>query len=63
MYVFTIFGTILYGGFINSAINWTDSHRSPPHDEVSGMNYLTNNFNDFPGGFVLLFEIIIINNW
>jgi len=63
MYIFTIIGTLWFGGYINTGVTSDDDHRFPTIDPVSGKNYLLNNFNDFASGFVLLFEIIIINNW
>jgi len=62
MYIFSVTGTLLFGGVINQ------DPESPTYDAVKnslfGANsYYPNNFNDLPSGMVCLFEILVVNNW
>jgi len=62
MYIFSVIGTLLFGGVINQ------DPESPTYDAVKnslfGANsYYPNNFNDLPSGMVCLFEILVVNNW
>ncbi len=57
LFIFVQIGTWCYGGLINSSL--------VPGIAGGSINtkYTLNNFNDFWGGFITLYEIIIINNW
>mmetsp|Transcript_60952 Transcript_60952/g.199560 ORF Transcript_60952/g.199560 Transcript_60952/m.199560 type:complete len:704 (+) Transcript_60952:68-2179(+) len=62
MYVFSVLGTQIFGGVIN-----TDP-RSPYSGPVAASDfakagYYPNNFNDMPSAMVVLFELLVVNNW
>jgi two pore calcium channel protein len=56
-YLFSLAGIELFGGKVypeNSSIK--NDASLPP-------NYVLNNFNDFAGGLLTLFELVVLNNW
>ena len=62
MYAFSALGTQLFGGLIN---------RDPTRPQAAllgnssfgASDYYANNFNDMASGFVVCFELLVLNNW
>lgn len=57
MYIFASLGVQLFGGLIyhgNLKLSGSAFHQA---------NYYANNFNDMASGMVLLFELLVVNNW
>ena len=62
LFLFSWIGNTLFGGLIN------DDPKLPQKAQLAVSEYGTtgyydNNFNDFPSSFVILFELLIVNNW
>jgi len=66
MYLFSVAGVQLFGGLI------TCDKSSPYYEKVCDLDgdndfaqggYYPNNFNDIPSAMVVLFELLIVNNW
>merc|ERR1712050_346707 len=62
MFVFSVVGTQLFGGMINTDPQSPHSAALAASD-FGKAGYYANNFNDVPSGFVVLFELLIVNNW
>jgi len=59
-YLFSTVGVQIFGGAItkdNAALKDLD------FSVAGGTGYYTNNFNDFASGLVVLFELMVVNNW
>ena len=56
-YVFSLLGVFLFGGKIYNGNPDISKDVSIP------ASYIFNNFNDFPSGFMTLFELTVVNNW
>jgi hypothetical protein len=56
-YVFSMLGITLFGGLVYA------ENSSIFDDTVIPPNYIYNNFNDFPSSCVVLFELLVVNNW
>ena len=62
MYFFAVFGTQRFGGLINSDPA-TPSCARLRTTAFFAADYTAINFNDYPSGFVLLFCVLVVNNW
>ncbi|XP_053728783.1 two pore channel protein 2 [Synchiropus splendidus] len=71
-YVFAVFGIWLFEGAIKPpsdypSINTTDNGTVTNYTNVCGtyeqLGYWPNNFNDFAASLVVLFDIMVVNNW
>mmetsp|Transcript_26804 Transcript_26804/g.68908 ORF Transcript_26804/g.68908 Transcript_26804/m.68908 type:complete len:856 (-) Transcript_26804:278-2845(-) len=59
MYIFATLGVQLFGGLV-----YAGNPNLTATNYVAGPDgYLPNNFNDFAGALVTLFELLIVNNW
>ncbi|OQR84844.1 hypothetical protein ACHHYP_12634 [Achlya hypogyna] len=58
-YVYALLGNQLFGGRISPARMRSEF----PENGYTTNDYMANNFNDMPSGMVLLFELILVNNW
>ena len=59
MFVFSTFGCQLFGGLINYGPQYANLSATP----FGEANYYANNFNDISSGFVVCFELLVVNNW
>ncbi|EQC25885.1 hypothetical protein, variant [Saprolegnia diclina VS20] len=59
MYLFAAFGMHLFGGRISVQVLEAQCPTSP----FTTSGYGANNFNDMASGVVLLFELLVVNNW
>ncbi|OQR95878.1 Cullin-associated NEDD8-dissociated protein, partial [Thraustotheca clavata] len=59
MYIYALLGNQLFGGLISPG----RMHTEFPENAYTINDYMANNFNDMPGAMVLLFELILVNNW
>ncbi|CAE8724588.1 unnamed protein product, partial [Polarella glacialis] len=59
-FFFSALGVQLFGGLIR-----TDSAalRASDFGQTTSVGYFANNFNDFSSGLVVLFELMVVNNW
>lgn len=55
---FTVLGMHLFGGLLNKHVELTF-----PNGNSYASYYYYSNFNDFMGGLLMLFSLMIINNW
>jgi two pore calcium channel protein 2 len=56
-FFFAAIGQILFGGKLNSSVvELLEANNLPPL-------YIYNNFNDFGSSLIILFELLIVNNW
>ena len=62
LFVFSWIGNCIFGGMINKDSSLPDYHRLKA-SAYGESDFYDNNFNDFPSAFVLLFELLIVNNW
>lgn len=61
-YTFALIGMALYGGKINTDPNRPEYDKLVKSDYYASL-YTTLNFNDMWSAFVLLFSILVVNNW
>lgn len=62
MYVFSVLGLQIFGGVINT--DPASKYSAAVAASDFGTNgYYANNFNDMPSAMVLLFELLLVNNW
>ena len=59
MFVFSTLGVQLFGGIINYGPNGAVLAATT----FGEANYYANNFNDLASGFVVCFELLVVNNW
>ncbi|KDO28316.1 hypothetical protein SPRG_06366 [Saprolegnia parasitica CBS 223.65] len=59
MYVYALLGNQLFGGRISPG----RMRREFPESAYTQADYMANNFNDMPSAIVLLFELLLVNNW
>ena len=59
MFVFSTVGVQLFGGLINKGPQYLALSQS----DFGHANYWANNFNDLGSGFVVCFELLVVNNW
>lgn len=57
-YVFTIVGGLIWAGAVT-----LDTPNDNPWPQFYPANYQYLNFNDFAGGMITLFAVLIVNNW
>ncbi|XP_037102554.1 two pore calcium channel protein 2 isoform X7 [Syngnathus acus] len=72
-YIFAVFGIWLFEGVIkppahmsvpyNTTMENTTSNFSPECGTYEQLGYWPNNFDDFAGAIILLYDIMIVNNW
>lgn len=55
--VFATFGQCFFGGLLNEKVNLT--YKGNTYSPV----YYSSNFNDLPNSFLILFSLMIVNNW
>mmetsp|Transcript_5283 Transcript_5283/g.12641 ORF Transcript_5283/g.12641 Transcript_5283/m.12641 type:complete len:718 (-) Transcript_5283:123-2276(-) len=62
MVIFCILGVQLFGGVINQDPD-SPTYSSVASSDFGAANYYANNFNDMLSGMVVLFELLVVNNW
>ena len=59
LFFFSTIGMQLFGGLIN----YGPSYATLQSTSFGTANYYANNFNDLASGFVVCFELLVVNNW
>ena len=63
MYAFAILGVQLFGGLVNTDANAPQLEKLKATETFFDSGYAPLNFNDFEGSFVVLFCVLVVNNW
>lgn len=56
-FIFAAFGMCFFGGLLNEKVDLT--YKGNSYSKV----YYSSNFNDLPNSFLILFSLMIVNNW
>ncbi|XP_030850086.1 two pore calcium channel protein 2-like [Strongylocentrotus purpuratus] len=62
-YVFAILGMVVFRGKSPQPPNNTDITQLPMCGSYQQLNYYANNFDDFASAIVVLWDIMVVNNW